>query len=143
MKFIKSSFDPERGISRVTVQHRGEKYDGTASLHPKDEDKASNYTGCQIAEMRAMIKALKEERRMAKNKADMALDFVKSVECYAKFNKDDDSAKAMYRQLNRRIREVNDLTDQINTLYFNIEAIPLAHSKILETLDKKKSKEDN
>lgn len=144
MKFISSSFDFDTGISEVVVQHLGKKFIGTAKLHPDDKDKVSNYTGCQIAEMRATIKALKHERKIAKNKSDMALDFIKSVENYTKFNKEDESAKSMYRQLNRRIKEVNDITDQINELYYEIDMLPRKKSVILNSiLTKKKSKQDN
>ena len=144
MKFISSSFDFDTGISEVVVQHLGKKFIGTAKLHPDDKDKVSNYTGCQIAEMRATIKALKYERKIAKNKSDMALDFIKSVENYTKFNKEDESAKSMYRQLNRRIKEVNDITDQINELYYEIDMLPRKKSVILNSiLTKKKSKQDN
>ena len=52
---------------------------------------------------------------------DEALDFVKSLEGYAKFDKNSDTAKVIYRQLNRRIKRVNDLTDQINELMNDLD----------------------
>lgn len=114
MKFIDSAYDPNTGMSIVIIQHLGIKFEGTAKVHP--EDKGSNYFGCQLAEIRAKIKALKYERKLAKQKADDALDFIKSCEGYKKFNKEDDTAKVMYRQINRRIQKVNDLADKINEL---------------------------
>ena len=115
MKFIDSAYDPNTGMSVVIMQHLGEKFEGTAKVHPDDE-KGSSYFGCQLAEIRATIKALKYERKLAKQKSDEALDFVKACQCYKIFNKDDNTAKLMYRQLNRRIKKVNDLTDKINEL---------------------------
>lgn len=116
MKFIESSYDAEEGVSTVTMQHLGKKFTEFAWVHPDDKENASSYAGCEYAEIRAKIRALKYERRIAKNKSDMAIDFMKSVEGYAKFDKNSDSAKAMYRQLNQRIKQVNNLTDEINSL---------------------------
>ena len=41
---------------------------------------------------------------------------MKSCESYAKFDKNSDTAKVMYRQMNQRIKRVNDITDRINEL---------------------------
>ena len=116
MKFISSSYDAEEGISTVTVQHLGEKFTDFAQVHPDDKENASSYAGCEYAEIRATIRALKYERALAKKKSDEAIDFMKSCESYAKFDKNSDTAKVMYRQMNQRIKRVNDITDRINEL---------------------------
>lgn len=120
MKFIKSYYNYETGESKVIMQHLGVKFSGKAQRHPEDELN-SNFIGCEYAEIRAIIKALKYERKLAKMKSDEAIDFVKACECYKDFNKNDPTAKVLYRQLNRRIQKVNNLTDQINVLYRVIE----------------------
>jgi len=143
MKFICSSYNKEDGISHVCVQHLGKKFNGFATAHPDDRGNWSELAGCSYAETRAMIKALKYERKIAKQKADEAIDFVKSCECYSKFNKDDPSAKAMYRQLNQRIRRVNDLADEINDLYKALDTSIRRREIILNAIKAKKAKEDN
>lgn len=144
MKFIKSSYDPDTGFSYVIMQHLGKKFVGEARLHPDDKENASQYAGCEYAEIRATIKALKYERNLAKIKTDEALDFVKACENYAHFDKDSESAKLMYRQLNKRIKKVNDLTDQINELLKELDT--KIHRRVIVTnaLKRKKymSKED-
>lgn len=116
MKFIKSCYDPDTGKSFVIMQHLGKKFVGTARLHPEDKEKGSKYAGCEYAEIRATIYALKYERKIAKNKADQALDFYKSCIGYASYDKESETAKVVLRQLNQRIKKVNDLTDAINEL---------------------------
>ena len=116
MEFIKSCYDPDTGFSFVIMQHLGKKFTGTARLHPDDKENASEYAGCELAEIRATIYALKYERKIAKNKADQALDFYKSCVGYANYDRESDTAKVILRQLNQRIKKVNDLTDQINEL---------------------------
>ena len=86
----------------------------------------------------SVIKALKYERKIAKAKADEAIDFVKAIECYAKFNKEDESAKTVYRQLNQRIKRVNDLADKINKQYENINNWISNRAIFLKRLEKLK-----
>ena len=139
MKFISSSYDPKTGVSHVTMQHLGVKFTGTARVHPMEHEKASEYAGCAYAETRAMIDALKYERQLAKQKADMALDFVKSCECYSKFNKDDPSAKSMYRQLNQRIKRVNDLADEINNLIRSLQTDISRREIVTKAIERRKN----
>lgn len=145
MKFICSSYDPDSGLSTVVIQHLGVKFTGFAKRHPDDEAVSSELVGGTYAEMKATIKALKYERKLAKQKADEALDFVKSVEQYSKFNKDDAAAKSMYRQLNQRIKKVNDLADEINDIYDTYYKLIKQRKDILTKIKKSQdeSKEDN
>ena len=144
MKFISSSYNPETGISTVVMQHLGIKFIGTAQLHPDDRDHASHFEGCWLAEQRAIILALKYERYMAKKKSDEAIDFLKSCECYSNFDKDSPTAKSIYRQVNRRIKKVNDITDKINETLKCIELHQNSRKTVLNAIKMKKemSKED-
>ena len=142
MKFINSDYDESTGVSTVTMQHLGKKFVEQAFLHPEDT-KPSKYAGCRFAEIRAIIKALKYERALAKNKADMALDFVKSIECYAGFDKNSPEAKMMYRQLNKRIKRVNDITERINAAMQDLDISIRQRTIVTNALDRKKTKEDN
>lgn len=144
MKFISSNYNDFFRISTVWMQHLGKKFDGYAKLHPDDLTNESTYAGCALAELRATVKALKYERKIAKNKSDEALDFVKSCEGYAKFDPESDTAKVMYRQLNRRIKRVNDLTDQINELLEQIQTFAQRRQIVLNAIKRNKemSKKD-
>lgn len=144
MKFILSNYDSAWGEAHVIMQHLGVKFSGFANVHPDDKINASEYAGCTLAELRATLAALKYERRIAKNKSDEAIDFVKACEGYAKFDPESDTAKVMYRQLNRRIKRVNDLTDQINNLLEEIKVFAQKRQIVLNAIKRKKemSKED-
>lgn len=144
MKFISSSYDPNTGKSEVIMQHLGIKFKGSAQIHPDDWENASSYEGCFIAENRAIILALKYERYLAKKKSDEAIDLLKACEHYANFDKDSPTAKVLYRQVNRRIKRVNDITDKINNIYKAIEMHTYARSTVLKAIKRKKemSKKD-
>ena len=144
MKFISSSYNPKTGKSEVVMQHLGIKFKGSAQLHPEDKENESRFAGCYLAEVRAKILALKYERYMAKKKSDDAIDFIKSCENYANFDKDSPTAKAMYRQINRRIKRVNDITDEINKYLNEIDIYQRRRSIVTNAIKRKKemSKED-
>ena len=144
MKFIDSSYDEKEGISCVTMQHLGKKFTDFATVHPDDKENASSYAGCEYAEIRATIRALKYERKIAKQKADEAIDFMKSCTGYAKFDKNSDTAKVMYRQMNQRIKRVNDLTDMINELMDELDKKIHRRAIVTRAIERKKgmSKED-
>ncbi len=120
MNFILSHTNKDLGISHVAIKHRNKYYHGYANLHPDDKDNWSEFTGCRYAEIRAQIAALKNDLREKKESCEECRKFVKAIEQYKQFNKNDATAKAMYRQLNRRIREVNVIVDKINALKFSL-----------------------
>ena len=142
MKIISSYFDPETGKSTVEIIHKKRIYKGTAYLHPEDNDYASKYTGCFYAHIRAEIKALKYEYKKEKELCEACRNFIKSCEQYNNFDKNDKTAKVMYRQINRRIKTVNKIADEIN------KRIELLYTKdknikiVRDALKRKKEKEN-
>lgn len=112
MRFLDSGAIKETGYSTVIVEHKGNKYVGKAKCHP--DDTFSNITGCRYAHIRAEIKALKDELHIEKNACEECRKFVAAIEQYAGFDKESSTARAMYRQLNRRIKRVNNIIDEIN-----------------------------
>lgn len=122
MKLINAYFDEKNGISYATVQHNingiKRRFEGIAKLHP--EDNKSKFTGCRYAETRAQIKALKAERESLIKKCEECRKFVKACAQYKSWDKSSPTAKAVYRQLNRRIKEVNELTDRITQLQWDL-----------------------
>lgn len=120
MKFLNSYTNKKVGISLVTIQYHNKNYTGKARIHPQDEDKWSEFTGCRYAETRAKIKALKEEHKKKKAACEECRKFVKAVMQYKNFNREDPSSFAMFRQLNRRINEVNKIAEQIGKLEFSL-----------------------
>lgn len=110
MKFRDSFY--KDGKADVWVKHLEKIFLGRAFAHPEEEN-PSEFVGCEIAERRAVIEALKYERKIAKEELKKYQNFVKACECYKDWNKEDPSAKVVYRQLNRKIKRINDLTEEI------------------------------
>ena len=139
--FLKSSYFTEQtGTSSCTVQHKGEMYTCLAKLHPDDAEKASRFAGCEIAEARAEIKALKAELKQEREKCEEVRKFVIACTKYAKWNKEDPSAKVVYRQLNRRIKRVNKLVNMINERELKIMRLIGQRDAVIKAMDKHKAK---
>ena len=122
--------------SCVKIKYKDHIFTGYAICHPDDE--WSEFIGCGYAEIRAQIKALKWELKQKKKACDECRKFVRAVSQYKNFNKEDGSAKAMYRQLNRRIKEVNNIIDEINSLEFALKI----RKRSQDSLNKRKDKKD-
>ena len=56
--------------------------------------------------------------------------FVVAVSQYANFDKSSPSAKAMFRQLNRRIKEVNEIAEQIGLLQMRLNIAISQQNKV-------------
>ena len=121
MRLVDAYFDKETGKSKAIVEYKKQWFTGYAKCHPDDMAEASKFAGPGYAETRAIIKALKWERKKKMQECEVIRKFVKAVGQYKNFNSEDPSAKAMYRQLNRRIKEVDAITDEINKEIQNLQ----------------------
>ena len=137
MHLISSYFNEETGKSIVVIKHKKKIYEGTAKLHPEDVDKASKYAGCRFAEIRAEIQALKIEYRKEKAACEEIRKFVRACTQYKNFDETSPTAKAMYRQLHRRIKRVNDLADLINQKLQDLETAIKQKEIVVNALERK------
>ena len=143
MKFISSYYNEEKGYSEVVVQHLGVKFTGKAQVHPEEKN-PSEYAGCQYAEIRAEIAALKYERKIEKQKTDTIISFLKACKCYKYYNMEDDTSKVLHRQLNKNIDKVNSLTDEIDKRYKELNILPKKREVTIKAIQRKRrTKEDN
>lgn len=69
-KLKTSEYDEADGVSYVEISTYLGRFCGYAFLHPDDEDIASEFMGCEIAEIRAVIDFLKEDTRILKIKLE-------------------------------------------------------------------------
>lgn len=146
MQLTYSDFDEVSGLSMCEVKYKRKKYKGWAKIHPEDEREglASKYTGCRYAETRAQIKALKDEYNREKAACEECRKFVKACSQYKNFDKESPTAKAMFRQLNRRIKKVNDLADAINNKMMDLDSAIRQKEIVHKALERKlNSKQDN
>lgn len=140
MKLQTVEFYPDSGDSFAAIKHLGSTFIGEAKLHPEDKDKVSEYMGCGIAETRAEINALRYEHKLAKHETEIIRKFIHCCKCHKTWDNDSPTAKAMYHQLNVRIKKVNRLADEINLLIVNLKSKINKRDKYLKMLEMAKQK---
>lgn len=119
----------------VVIQHRGKRYTGCSRRHPDDQDRP--LLAGRLAEMRAEIAALKEERNAKKAECEAVRKYLTACQQTKEFDKNSDMAKIMFHQFNLRVKEVNALTDAINQRLLAIRAAIKAIDKVEKFIDKK------
>ena len=140
MKFLSYHFDPKANTTSVCVEHMGKVFEGVAKVHPDDVDLISDFTGGRYAETRATVKALKYERKIAREKCEECRKLVNACRQYKDFDPTSPTAKAMFRQLNMRIKKVDALTEEISMLLLSIETDKLYREKTLKAIRDRRNK---
>ena len=130
--------DEVKGLSKVTITYKNKIFTGIAKKDPVDI--WSSFAGLTLAEMRAFLKLKKYEYKQAKERAEVCRKFVESLKQYKKFDPNSDTAKAVFRQLNCRIKEVNAIGDEITNLELSIMKYLTGREKVLKSLKDKKDK---
>ena len=141
MKLVGSYFND--GVSLCEVQHKKKIYLGISRVHPDDLHSNSMIFGGSIAEKRAQIKALKDELKEEKSSCDECRNFVKACTGYKNFDKNSPTAKAMFTQLNKRIKRVNQIVDHINELEEEIQKDIQKRDIVVRALSLKKNKHNS
>ena len=65
-KLFKYDFNPDTGISTVTLKSKRGLFTGTAKVHPEDKEAQSKFFGLHTAENKALRKLYKEELKREK-----------------------------------------------------------------------------
>ena len=75
-KLFKYDFNPDTGISTVTLKSKRGLFTGTAKVHPEDKEVQSKFFGLHAAENKALRKLYKEELKREK----IILETIKRVQ---------------------------------------------------------------
>lgn len=99
MKFISHEYDKETKETWCFVQHLGLEFSGY-SKPAQDEIHPSELFGGRLAEKRAILNALNYEKELRFTEYLTISNFIKSCCNTKKFDKESQSAKVMFHQLN-------------------------------------------
>lgn len=121
-KIYDSSYDTLNGVSTVSIQDsKGNIYTGISTLAEEDKPFASKYTGCRYAKEKAVIKMLKAERLEKKEECENLRKFIHQLQNFKNFDAETPTAKCVFRLMNRKIKEVNNITIEINKRLFELQ----------------------
>lgn len=137
MKFIDCKQSKDKKTTIVVMEHKDKLFIGKAKVHPDDEKFASTFVGGELAELRAIIKALKYEYSLKKQECENYRKFIRMCSNYKNFDKTSPTAKVMFRELNHQIKNINKFADFINSFYVKIENKKLGQNKLHKIIEEK------
>lgn len=117
-KLLKAEYNKETGISTVTIQNKYGIFTGTSTLREEDEKYSSEYTGCYIAELKAVRKSYQYAFKIAKMKRDILLPIQYSTNCYDYSEYVYQTRKSLENQMADLYERIKEITSQI---FFYIE----------------------
>lgn len=92
-----AKFDPETGYSVVTIANKYGHFTDVAKMHPNDAPYASEITGCDYAEHRAMIRCWKHRLKLNAAQKKIMQDYYNIISGMADFNPRDPAASKARR----------------------------------------------
>lgn len=119
---IFSKYYEYTGISVSTIKCKYGEFTGIARLNPEDNDIASSFLGCEIAEKRAIIKALKTQLREVKAMQKAVKIIIQDLEkskTYQKHSVENRRLRKSYWLYQKQIldikKNISDIEESINT----------------------------
>lgn len=111
------SYDPETKNSKCIIIDGNNKFEGIATCHPEDREKAGEYRGLTIAETRANIKMLKHIRDNELVPASKALEHLNTNLSHSShYNPSSYEAYMLRRQCRIKREEIEAINEQIAIL---------------------------
>jgi hypothetical protein len=124
-KILSSDYNPETGISTVTLVDQWGTHTATAKLHPEDSDVANMWDGCAAAHYKAELKSMKKKiKAMRERKRGAEILFNNLAENTLP---DDATLARAKRQVEVMGRELSLLQGQYHDMKHNYHAV-IEHS---------------
>ena len=120
-KLIFSKYEESTGVSISTIRCRYGEFTGIARLNPEDRANASSFVGCEIAERRAVIKALRTQLKEVKamqKAVEMIIEDLKKSKTYQKHSVENRRLRKSYWLYQKKIldikKNISDIEKSIN-----------------------------
>ena len=121
-KLIFSKYEESTGVSISVIRCRYGEFTGIARLNLEDRATASSFVGCEIAERRAVIKALRTQLREVKamqKAVKMIIEELEKSKTYQKHSIENRRLRKSYWLYQKQIldikKNISDIKESINT----------------------------
>lgn len=133
---IYSDYNQDTRVSTVTIANALGNFTGYATCHP--DDNVSSFFGCNIAEYRATIKSLREEKRIVKFQIK-ALKEAYDMFCNTSdFNPNCNEARKVRKAIKIKENRFEDIINIIDSLQKVVDEAPDLRAKTIENMKKGK-----
>ena len=138
-KLKEAFFDEVSGESYAAIQTPFGVFEGFAKLHPAEKH-PSSYAGCEYAEYRAIIKAVKAERQITKAQLKTMEEYYNLISNMKDFNAESAPARKARRTIYALKEKIKEYNYNINALETKLKAAMNSRESFLKNLFKKKAK---
>lgn len=128
--------------TNAIISYKGRIFSGHAFMHPEDKEKYSYLFGCSLAEMRAVLAAVKNEIYKLRYQIKIKEDFLKTTRNCKNFDKESSTAKTMFHLLNidkKNLRLLTITREQIKEDIKNLIDMQEEKNKRVDNLLKKRA----
>ena len=139
-KLIYSNFDPETGISTVTIQNKYGHFTGTAKLDEEDKKHPSKFQGCEYAESKAIIEYLNKRIALLKTENKGLMNCYSEMKQSSHFNKDSYEAKTIRKQIWTRCTKIMELIEEKGEIQNRMDKIIAERAVSAKHLDRHRNK---
>ena len=110
---IEFSWDPETGEALCLIQKKGKVYYGTAICSPEDTDMMNEKTGCYIAEQRAKLMMLRDQRDESKVELRALIKLYSSMNTSKYFDIDSYPIRRLLSHIKQLVQDIEDYKNLI------------------------------
>lgn len=136
-KLIFSDFNKETGRSQATIASPIGSFTGYAKCHPEDEK--SSFFGCQLAELRAELKAMKANKRLKVAQLDCLNSLYSSIKLSKDFKEQSLEARRIRKEIFIKRAEIADIDESIHSLTLYIKSAPQKRTETIKQINKDKT----
>lgn len=135
-EIIDCGYDTENKQAWIGIKTKYGTFIGTCKAHPEDYDIASEFTGCEIAERKAYIKALKAHCRFISAEIKTLENLYKRLMCYKDFDYKSFEARQIRKVIYEKREELTSYKNIIEGYKTRIETYLQTKRKQIEKIKK-------
>ena len=136
IKLTKSNFDEETGISNVVISTDLGEFNGTSKLHDEDRNISSSFAGCRYAEMKAIIKYMRQKIKNIQMQIKGLEDFQSNLATRADYNYNSIENSKARRRIFELKKQIISWNKKIDSLTARMLDMMTQREKIVKTIRK-------
>ena len=136
IKLTKSNFNEETGISNVVISTDLGEFNGTSKLHDEDRNISSSFAGCRYAEMKAIIKYMRQKIKNIQMQIKGLEDFQSNLATRADYNYNSIENSKARRRIFELKKQIISWNKKIDSLTARMLDMMTQREKIVKTIRK-------
>lgn len=137
-KLIHSNYDKETGISTATVANKYGEFTEFSFLREEDKDIVSSYAGCRYAEMKAIRKSIRAERKEKKAQLTILKRMYNELTFISDFEPNSKTIRRIKKYIYTLEKEITSLNEKEEEVTKELLTFMASRDKIVRKIQKDK-----